>query len=154
MAKKTRQNGHQLESPSRSKTHVGQTAETVSCAASLILRSIMLSARLAAVMRRNLFKTANLNAEKLLHEVIFLRDKVAEVDGRNAILRSMLENRGRRRHPTLRERLSILWHMEYFQIPKRRVREYFSVSRSTLRGWIRHGIREAMTGREPANKTP
>ncbi len=32
----------------------------------------------------------------------------------------------------LAERLHVLWFMEYFQLPRRRVSEYFGIARSTL----------------------
>ncbi len=54
---------------------------------------------------------------------------------------------------TLRERLHILWHMETFQIPRRKVTEYFGVARSTLYRWL-HKIEDQKQSSDPANKTP
>jgi len=56
------------------------------------------------------------------------------------------------------ERLRILWLMEYYQVPKRRVRETFGVARSTVHRWLK-GFQEGNVGgrrraAEPANKTP
>jgi len=54
---------------------------------------------------------------------------------------------------TLRERLLILWYMETFQIPRRKVTEYFGVARSTLYRWL-HQIEDQKPSGTPANKTP
>ena len=56
------------------------------------------------------------------------------------------------------ERLRILWLVEYYQIPKRRVEETFGVARSTVHRWLK-GFQEGKVGArkpaaEPVNKTP
>lgn len=55
---------------------------------------------------------------------------------------------------TLQERLLILWHMETFQIPRRRVTEYVGISRSTLYRWLHRIQDDDEQTRIPANKTP
>jgi len=54
---------------------------------------------------------------------------------------------------TLRERLFILWQMETYQIPRRKVTEYFGIARSTLYRWL-HKIEDQQQTSIPANKTP
>jgi len=54
---------------------------------------------------------------------------------------------------TVRERLLILWHIEAFQIPRRRVTEHFGVARSTLYRWL-HKIEDQKVFSTPANETP
>ncbi|HIL70623.1 MAG TPA: transposase, partial [Verrucomicrobia bacterium] len=53
---------------------------------------------------------------------------------------------------TLGERLLILWHIETFQIPRRRVSQYFGIARSTLYRWL-HKIDDQSLSRVPSNKT-
>jgi len=43
--------------------------------------------------------------------------------------------------------------METFQIPRRRVSEYFGIARSTLYRWL-HKIEDQQQSYSPANKTP
>ena len=43
--------------------------------------------------------------------------------------------------------------METFQIPRRRVTEYFGIARSTLYRWL-HKIEDQQQSSSPANKTP
>jgi transposase-like protein len=65
--------------------------------------------------------------------------------------------RPRRPYP-LGEQRRILWLMEYYQMPKRRVKESFGVARSTAHPWLRAFQEGEQGGRRPAaeavNKTP
>jgi hypothetical protein len=45
------------------------------------------------------------------------------------------------------------WHMEAFQIPRRRVSRYFGIARSTLYRWL-HKIADQKPSNTAANKTP
>ena len=54
----------------------------------------------------------------------------------------------------LPERLFILWHMEYFQIPRRRVTKSFGIARSTLYRWLKRIDDEPKPTHHPWNKTP
>ena len=87
-----------------------------------------------------------------------LEDAVAFRDARLEVLEKRLgEERPRRPYP-LMERLRILWLMEYYQIPKRRVKDTFGVARSIVHRWPKAFQEGKEGGRrpaaEPVNKTP
>jgi len=49
----------------------------------------------------------------------------------------------------------LLWHMEYFQIPRSKVTSYFGIAKSTLYRWLRKIDNHTQSiYREPVNKTP
>jgi transposase len=86
-------------------------------------------------------------------EILFLKDKVYQLEMQVSILQKRIKQRQKKPHYTIRERLFILWHMETSQIPRRKVTEYSGVSRSTLYRWL-HKIQDDKQVRIPANKTP
>jgi hypothetical protein len=47
----------------------------------------------------------------------------------------------------------ILYYLEIFQVPRRRVTEHLGIAKSTLYRWL-HKIEEQTPSRIPANKTP
>jgi transposase InsO family protein len=87
-----------------------------------------------------------------------LEDMVEQRDARIAVLQGRLgEERPRKPYP-LMERLRIIWLMQYFQIPGRRLKETLGVSRSSVRRWLK-AFQEGKLGKgnepkEPVNKTP
>lgn len=105
-------------------------------------------------MRRNVFKTASQHGDKTLQELVMLHAKVAELESRVTILRALLGDRESRPHTTLRQRLAIICHIELFDIPKRRITEYFGIARSTFDRWRRDALGKITARKEPANKTP
>ena len=52
------------------------------------------------------------------------------------------------------ERLLILWHMETFQIPRRKIAQRLGVSKSTVYRWLHKIQDDDKRTRIPANKTP
>jgi len=87
-----------------------------------------------------------------------LEDAVAFREARLEVLEKRLgEEKPRRPYPLL-ERLHILWLMEYYQIPKRRVKDTFGVARSRVHRWLKAFQEGKQGGRrpaaEPVNKTP
>jgi transposase InsO family protein len=70
-----------------------------------------------------------------------------------SILQKHLTKKGRNPRYTIRERLLILWQMEAFRIPRRKVSRYFGVARSTLYRWL-HKIEDQGPSGTPVNKTP
>ncbi|MBI2836845.1 MAG: DDE-type integrase/transposase/recombinase [Acidobacteria bacterium] len=103
-------------------------------------------------MRRSAL--AKLNLDEVLKENIFLRDELTKSRELVAILRTQLDARKERRHLTIKERLAVLWHMEYFKIPKRQATKSFGIARSTLDRWLHDLAGRDSTGKEPTNKTP
>ena len=86
-------------------------------------------------------------------EILFFRDKVYQLKTQVSILQKRIKKHQRKPRYTLRERLFILWHMETFQIPRRKIAEHLGVSRSTVYRWL-HKIQDDKQTRIPANKTP
>jgi len=87
-----------------------------------------------------------------------LEDVVEQREAHISVLESRLgEERPRKPYP-LMERLRIIWLMQYFQIPGRRLQETLGVSRSSVRRWLKR-FEEGKLGKgnepkEPVNKTP
>jgi putative transposase len=94
-------------------------------------------------------------------ELAFLRDRVLQLEMRLEIMASLIETLqrhirklGGKPRYSIQQRLQILWHMEYLQIPRRQVEKYFGIARSTLYRWL-HRLTDKPKGKtEPANKTP
>ncbi len=137
--------------------------EIYEASVSLMVRAMVVSARWAARSRRLFLERACAGGEvgrveQLEARVVMLEDAVAFRDARLEVLEKRLgEERPRRPYP-LMERLRILWLIEHYQIPKRRVKETFGVARSTVHRWLK-GFQEGKVGgprraTEPANKTP
>jgi transposase len=90
--------------------------------------------------------------------VVTLEDRLELREAHISVLESRLgEERPRKPYP-LMERLRIIWLMEYFQIPQRRLKETLGVSRSSVRRWLK-GFEQGKLGKrnepeEPVNKTP
>jgi len=137
--------------------------EVFPASVALIIRALMVSARWAGRSRRRTLEQLTAAAET---------SRVAQLEARVASLESILEvreahievlesrlgqERPRKSYPLI-ERLRIIWLMEYFRIPGRRLRETLRVSRSSVRRWLK-GFAEGKLGKrnepkEPVNKTP
>jgi transposase InsO family protein len=137
--------------------------EIYEASVSLMVRALAVSARWAARSRRLSLERACARAEagrvaELEARVMVLEDAVAFRDARLEVLEKRLgEERPRRPYPLV-ERLRILWLMEYYQIPKRRVKDTFGVARSSVHRWLKAFQEGKEGGRrpaaEPVNKTP
>ena len=118
------------------------------------LRRTTLAAHLTSDKRRSFYKAIGVDAENHDQRICSLEDKIVELESQVRILLGQLNARKHHRHLTTKERLIICWHLEYFRIPKRKIREYFGITQSTLTRWLQDGVKEKTTGKEPANKTP
>ena len=129
----------------------------------LIVRALVISARWAGRQRRVTLERMTAAAEasriaELEARVLTLEDRLELREAHIEVLESRLgEERTRKPYP-LMERLRIIWLMEYFQIPQRRLEETLGVSRSSVRRWLK-GFEQGKLGkgnepREPVNKTP
>ena len=129
----------------------------------LIIRALVVSARWAGRSRRSNLEQMTAGAERgrvaeLEARVATLEDTLELRDAHIEVLESRLgEERPRKPYP-LMERLRIIWLMEYFQIPQRRLRDTLGVSRSSVRRWLK-GFEKGKLGKrnepkEPVNKTP
>jgi transposase len=129
----------------------------------LTIRALVVSARWAGRGRQLSLEQMTAAAEAnrvvtLEAQVAVLEDRLELCEAHISVLESRLgQERPRKPYP-LMERLRIIWLMQYFQIPGRRLRETLGVSRSSVRRWLK-GFEEGKLGKrnepkEPVNKTP
>jgi len=129
----------------------------------LVIRALVVSARWAGRSRQLSLEQMTAAAEA--NRVAALEARVAVLEDRLELQEahiSVLESRLGQERPwkpyPLMERLRIIWLMQYFQIPGRRLQERLGVSRSSVQRWLK-GFEEGKLGKrsepkEPVNKTP
>jgi transposase InsO family protein len=128
--------------------------EILNAAVSLLVRAVLLAARFSGrVRQRSLRRLASRDIDANAREILFLKDRVYQLEMQVSILQKHLRKKGRKPRYEVRERLLILWHIEAFQIPRRRVSRYFGIARSTLYRWL-HRIEDQTPSSTPPNKTP
>ena len=123
-------------------------------AVSMIIKAVVIAARFSGrVRKRSLKRLAAMEVDAKDKEILFLRDMVEQLQMQVSILQKRIKKKQKKPRYTLRERLFILWQMETYQIPRRKVTEYFGIARSTLYRWL-HKIEDQQQTSIPANKTP
>ncbi len=128
--------------------------DTITFAVSLIFRAAIVAAKYSGrVRKRSLKRLAAMDINEKDKENLFLKDKVYQLETQVSILLKRVQKHQKKPRYTLRERLLILWHMETFQIPRRKIAEHLGVSKSTVYRWL-HKIQDDKQARIPANKTP
>ena len=128
--------------------------DIINFAVSLIIKAALIAARFSGRARkRSLRRLATMDINEKDKEILFLRDMVDQLKMQVSILQKGIKKKQKNPRYTLREKLFILWQMETFQIPRRRVTEYFGIARSTLYRWL-HKIEDQQQSSSPANKTP
>jgi putative transposase len=128
--------------------------EILDTAVSLLIRAVLLAARFSGRVRgRSLRRLAARDLDANAREILFLKDRVYQLERQVSILRKQHTKKGKKSRYEVRERLLILWYIEAFQIPRRRVSRYFGIARSTLYRWL-HTIEDEESSGTPANKTP
>ena len=128
--------------------------DTITFAVSLIFRAAIVAAKYSGrVRKRSLKRLAAMDINEKDKENLFLKDKVCQLETQVSILLKRVQKHQKKPRYTLRERLLILWHMEAFQIPRRKIAEHLGVSKSTVYRWL-HKIQDDKQARIPANKTP
>jgi len=111
-------------------------AQIAGVAVNLIGKAVMLAARwTAASRRRGLGAAAARPDGDKDREIIFLKDRVAQLQSQVEILRLLYKPDNRMRY-SIRERLMIIFHLTYFDVPRRRVTECFGIARATLYRWL------------------
>ena len=127
--------------------------DAIAFAASLIFKAVIVAAKYSGrVRKRSLKRLAARDADTKDKEMLFLKDKVCQLEMQVSILQKRIKKQQKKPRYTIRERLFILWHMETFQIPRRKITEHLGVSRSTLYRWL-HQIDDTSHTLTPANKT-
>ncbi|MHC4353429.1 MAG: DDE-type integrase/transposase/recombinase [Planctomycetota bacterium] len=128
--------------------------DVITHAVTLIIKAAVMAARFSArVRKRSLKRLAAMDADTKDKEIIFLKDKICQLEMQVSVLQKRIHKRQIKPRYTLRERLFILWHVEIFGIARRKVTEHLGVSRSTLYRWL-HQVNDTRHTRIPANKTP
>jgi transposase InsO family protein len=133
---------------------MAEDLDVLNTAVSLLIRAALLAARFSGRLRqRSLKRLAAKDADAKAKEILFLKDRVYQLEMQVSILQKHLNRKGQSPRYTVRERLLILWQMEAFQIPRRKVSHYFGIARSTLYRWL-HKIEDQKSSGSPVNKTP
>jgi transposase InsO family protein len=133
---------------------MAENLDILNAAVSLVIKAALLAARFSGrVRRRSLKRLAAMDTDAKAKEILFLKDKVYQLEMQVSILQKQLTKRGKNPRYTVCERLLIFWHMEAFQIPRRKVTKYFGIARSTLYRWL-HKIEDQKPSGTPTNKTP
>ena len=133
---------------------MAENLDILNTAVSLLVKATLLAARFSGrVRQRHLRRLASRDVDAKAKEILFLKDRVYQLEMQVSILQKHLHQKGKSPRYTVRERLLILWHMEAFQIPRRKVSRYFGIARSTLYRWL-HQIEEQESSGTLANKTP
>jgi len=128
--------------------------DVLNTAVSLLIRAALLAARFSGrVRRRSLKRLAAMDTDAKAREILFLKDRVYQLEMQLGILQQHLHKKDKKPRYDVRERLLILWHMEAFQISRRKVSRYFGIARSTLYRWL-HKIQDETPSGRPVNKTP
>ena len=113
--------------------------EIIACAVSMIMKAALLAAAWAGKSRKyGLESIAKLSIEEKDKEIIFLQDRIFQLENRIKVFQKYISSSSSKPRYTSKERLFILWHMEYFQIPRRHVTKTFCIARSTLYQWMKN----------------
>jgi hypothetical protein len=98
-----------------------QNMEIIAYVVSLMIKAAVVVARYSGrVRKRSLKRLAVMDIDDKNKEILFLKDRLYELETQNSILLKRVNKHQKIPHYTLRERLFILWHMETFQIPGER----------------------------------
>jgi len=109
--------------------------EIIVYAVSIILKAALLAADWAGKSRkRGLESIVKMSLGEKCKDIIFLRDRIYQLETQIHIFQKQAHSLSGKPRYNLKDRLFILWHMEYFQIPKRHVTKTFGIARSTLYG--------------------
>ena len=132
---------------------MAEKLDILDTAISLLIRAALLAARFSGRIRqRYLKRLASRDVSANAKEVLFLKDRVYQLEMQVSILQKHLRKKGKKPRYEVRQRLLIVWDLEAFQIPRRRVSRYFGIARSTLYRWL-HKIEDQTPSNSPANKT-
>jgi len=129
--------------------------DTITFAVSLIIKAAVVAAKYSGrVRKRSLKRLGAMDIDDKDKEILFLVDKVYQLETQVSILLKRAQKHQAKPRYTLRERLLILWHMETFQIPKRKIAQHLGVSKSTVYRWLHKIQDDDKQAHIPANKTP
>jgi hypothetical protein len=108
---------------------MAENLDILSSGVSLLVKAALLAARFSGrLRRRNLRRLATRDVDAKAREILFLKDRVYQLEMQVSILKKQVRKKGKKPRYEVRERLLILWHMEAFQIPRRRIFPYFGIT--------------------------
>ncbi len=85
--------------------------DTIAFAVSLIIKAAIIAARFSGrVRKRSLKRLAAMDADTKDKEILFLKDKVNQLEMQVSIPQKRIHKQQKKPRYTLRERLFILWH--------------------------------------------
>ena len=91
--------------------------DIITYAVSLIIKAVIMAGRFSGTVRKRSFKRlAAMDADTKDKEILFLKDKVYQLEMQMSILQKRIQKQQKKTRYTLRERLFILWHVETFGI--------------------------------------
>jgi hypothetical protein len=94
---------------------MNKNLDIITYAVSLIIKAVIMAARFSGrVRKRSLKRLAAMDADIENKEILFLKDKVYQLEMQVSILQKRIQKRQKKPRYTLRERLFILWHIETF----------------------------------------
>ena len=126
----------------------------LSLALNLLAKAIVFGARWAGRHRSRALKAMAAGAdEDKDRQIVLLQEQLAELQSLVEILRAMVRPTPARRYAP-RVRLMILYHISYFNVPRRRVKQTFGVARSTLYRWLARIDGRRRRCRQAWNRTP
>ena len=100
---------------------MAENLEILNTAVSLLIKAALLAARFSGrVRQRYLNRLASRDVDAKAREILFLKDRVYQLEMQLSILQKQLTKKGKKPRYEVGERLLILWHIEAFQIPRRK----------------------------------
>ncbi len=131
--------------------------EVFRTAVALMVRSMVWSAQ-SAGQQRPLWLQQSAAVGGEMGELARLRDENRRLKSENRIIKARDADAPCRKRYSPLQRLRILWHMEYYRIPRSRVKEHFLIAKSTLYRWLhaaeRGDLGEKRAPAESPRKTP
>ena len=101
---------------------MAENLEILNTAVSLLIKAALLAARFSGrVRQRYLTRLASRGVDAKAREILFLKDRVYQLEMQLSILQKQLTKKGKKPRYEVGERLLILWHIEAFQIPRQKV---------------------------------
>ena len=135
-------------------TNIKTNADIISIAVGMICKSVVLAAGWSGKKRKHaLEEIAAMSLEEMDKEILFLRERVSLLETQVSFLHKQFRKGMEKPRYSIKERLFVVFHMEQFQLPRRRVTDYFGVARSTLYRWLDRLDDPQPKAATPANKT-
>ena len=127
--------------------------EVIRTAAALMVRSMVLSAQ-AAGQQRLLWLQPSAAVGGDVGEVARLSDENRRLNSELRMFKDRFGESPVRKRYTPMQRLRILWHMEYYRIPRSRATEHFLIAKSTLYRWLHAAERGELGGKSTPKESP